>query len=586
MSQGKQVRGPSGGDTPVARDSEPGLAPGRRTLTMDLPSSQEPVVQRAVAEPSTRVANAPATPSLAEIVRPDLFAAPIQRQAAGPAESGAPPAPSGGGRPMDGGVRAHMEHAFGADFSAVRVHEGPQAPALGALAYTQGADIHFAPGAYAPDSQGGRQLLGHELAHVVQQAEGRVTATTQAKGVGINDDSALEREADDKGARAARGERVGGDAPVAVRGGGGGSVQRYAFVAGAQVTNGASGLTPEMDAMVKDEVVRSYTDTAEFKKHSTKSTDYLGNLKDSTWVRFSPTGINLVGENHTVVTLEQTVPAVNSTSFIYEPFASDDLSASPGMNAAYQKENAQRFKAFGVDGVADKKQFGAESLYPKIGYGMVLALPYFKGSSPLDDLKPAGYVGQPIQRYLKIAWGMSADAETQVAAQRAASKPVKPKYGAMADCHTAVKGQLDAFITALPIDGFLGDELTKPGKAALLPPLAKYAAAVSDAMIEMAAEDPSSRLDPAKRTDLKSKGAKDESEKESIFSDWRNFKFEDTVAAATAKGVRYAGMGQAHLEHLITKGLTPTQHPFKMADVDLAKFKTDTAALKAKAVKQ
>jgi hypothetical protein len=58
------------------------------------------------------------------------------------------------------------------------------------------------------------------------------------------------------------------------------------------------------------------------------------------------------------------------------------------------------------------------------------------------------------------------------------------------------------------------------------------------------------------------------------------------VAAATAKGVRYAGMGQAHLEHLITKGLTPSQHPFKMADVDLTKFKTDTAALKAKAVKQ
>lgn len=553
MSQGKQVRGPSGGDASAARGSEHGLAPGHRTLTMDLP---------------------------------DLPAAPIQRQATGPAESGAAPAPSGGGQPMDGGVRAHMEHAFGADFSAVRVHEGPQAPALGALAYTQGADIHFAPGAYAPDNQAGRQLLGHELAHVVQQSEGRVAATTQAKGVGINDDSALEREADDKGARAARGERVGGDTPVAVRGGSGGSVQRYAFVAGAQVTKGTAGLTPEMDAMVKDEVVRSYTDTAEFKKHSGKSTDYLGNLKDGTWVRFSPTGINLVGENHTLVRLEETVPAVNTTSFIYEPFSSDDLSSSPAMNTAYQKENAQRFKTFGVDGVADKKQFGAESLYPKIGYTMVLALPYFKGTSPLDDLKPAGYVGQPIQRYLKIAWGMSADAETQVAAQRAASKPVKPKYGALADCHTAVKGQLDAFITALPLEGFLGDELTKPGKAALLPPLARYAAAVSDAMIEMAADDPSSRLDPAKRTDLKSKGAKDDAEKESIFEDWRNFKFEDSVATATAKGVRYAGMGQAHLEHLITKGLTPTQHPFKMADVDLTRFKTDTAALKAKAVKQ
>lgn len=45
-------------------------------------------------------------------------------------------------------------------------------------------------------------------------------------------------------------------------------------------------------------------------------------------------------------------------------------------------------------------------------------------------------------------------------------------------------------------------------------------------------------------------------------------------------------MGQNHLNHLIAKGLTPSQHPFKMADVDLTKFKTDTASLKTKAVKQ
>jgi len=582
MSMGKQVRGP-GGEAASAAATESGVAPGRRTLTMDLPVGEPGAVQRSAA--GARAAP-PAPESDVGGGRAELFATPIQRQAAGQAaEGGAASPPAGGGQPLAGGVRSQMERAFGADFSAVRVHEGAHAPAIGAMAYTQGADIHFAPGAYAPESDAGRQLIGHELTHVVQQSQGRVAGTTQAKGVAINDDSGLEREADDKGARAARGEHVGDGAPVTARGGAG-SVQRYAFVAGNQVTKAAPGLTPAMDAMVKDEVVRAYNDTAEFTKHSTKTTDYLGNLNDGTWVRFSPTGTNLIGEDHTLVTLEQTAPAVNSKSFIYEPFASDDLSTSPGMDTAYQKENAQRFKTFGVDGVADKKQFGAESLYPKIGFGMVLALPYFKGAAPLSDLKPAGYVGQPIQRYLKIAWGMSADAETKVAAQRAAGQVVKPKYGAMADCHTAVKGQLDAFITALPLEGFLGDELTKPGKAALLPPLARYALAVSDAMIEMAAEDPSSRLDPAKRTDLKAKGAKDENEKESIFGDWRNFKFEDTVAAATAKGVRYAGMGQDHLKHLIAKGLTPSQHPFKLADVDLAKFKGDTATLKGKAVKQ
>ncbi|HEX2689253.1 MAG TPA: DUF4157 domain-containing protein, partial [Kofleriaceae bacterium] len=112
-----------------------------------------------------------------------------------------------------------MEGAFGVGFSAVRIHEGPHAQALGALAYTQGTDIHFAPGRYQPNSQSGQELLGHELAHVVQQAQGRAPATAQAKGVDVNDDPSLEAEADAMGARAVRGERARGSggalAPVA-----------------------------------------------------------------------------------------------------------------------------------------------------------------------------------------------------------------------------------------------------------------------------------------------------------------------------------------------------------------------------------
>jgi len=114
----------------------------------------------------------------------------------------------GSGSPMPPAVRAKMERAFGADFSSVRIHQGPQAQALGALAYTQGTSIHFAPGQYHPDSRSGQALLGHELTHVVQQSQGRVRPTTQAKGAAINDDSTLEHEADALGDRAARGESV------------------------------------------------------------------------------------------------------------------------------------------------------------------------------------------------------------------------------------------------------------------------------------------------------------------------------------------------------------------------------------------
>src|SRR5436190_585978 len=81
---------------------------------------------------------------------------------------------SGSGRPLPQKVRQKMERAFGQDFSDVCIHEGLQAPAIGALAYTKGADIHFTPGTYEPGSTSGQSLIGHELAHVVQQRAGRV----------------------------------------------------------------------------------------------------------------------------------------------------------------------------------------------------------------------------------------------------------------------------------------------------------------------------------------------------------------------------------------------------------------------------
>jgi len=135
--------------------------------------------------------------------------------------------PGGPGAALSPAVRARMENSFGVDFSAVRVHEGEQAPAMGALAYTRGTHVHFAPGRYEPDTARGQELLGHELAHVVQQSEGRVTATAQPKGLALHDDAGLEREADEWGARAARGEPVGrGAGGAVIDHGGGGAVQR------------------------------------------------------------------------------------------------------------------------------------------------------------------------------------------------------------------------------------------------------------------------------------------------------------------------------------------------------------------------
>lgn len=102
-------------------------------------------------------------------------------------------------------ARRRLEHGFGMDLSSVRVHpDSPAASAIGAEAFAQGSEIHFAPGRY--DASGGDlHLLAHEVAHVVQQADGRVAAP-QAKGVPINDDASLEGEADAAAARVVAGE--------------------------------------------------------------------------------------------------------------------------------------------------------------------------------------------------------------------------------------------------------------------------------------------------------------------------------------------------------------------------------------------
>ncbi|MBD2438748.1 DUF4157 domain-containing protein [Nostoc sp. FACHB-110] len=93
-------------------------------------------------------------------------------------------------------LKVGIENLSGMAMDDVRVHYNSSKPSqLQALAYTQGTDIHVAPGQ--------EKHLPHEAWHVVQQMQGRVKPTMLAKGVGINDDQGLEREADVMGAKAA-----------------------------------------------------------------------------------------------------------------------------------------------------------------------------------------------------------------------------------------------------------------------------------------------------------------------------------------------------------------------------------------------
>ncbi|MFY1652531.1 DUF4157 domain-containing protein [Solwaraspora sp. WMMB762] len=111
-----------------------------------------------------------------------------------------------GGRALPEGIRSSMEEALGRDLSSVRVHEDKRALSMNALAFTRGNHIHFAPGHYRPWTRQGEEALRHEIVHVEQQAERRVPVTGRLRGVGLNDDPQLERDADERGRRAARAE--------------------------------------------------------------------------------------------------------------------------------------------------------------------------------------------------------------------------------------------------------------------------------------------------------------------------------------------------------------------------------------------
>ncbi len=96
---------------------------------------------------------------------------------------------------MPDNLKAGIESLSGFSMDDVRVHYNSSKPAtVQALAYTQGTDIHVA--------HGQEKHLPHEAWHVAQQMAGRVSPTTNINGMPVNDNAALEHEADVMGEKA------------------------------------------------------------------------------------------------------------------------------------------------------------------------------------------------------------------------------------------------------------------------------------------------------------------------------------------------------------------------------------------------
>jgi Domain of unknown function (DUF4157) len=508
------------------------------------------------------------------------------------------------GRPLEAAARADMEARLGADFSDVRVHTDGMAhraaESVGAHAFTSGSHVVFQRGRYDTGSVAGRRMLAHELAHVVQQRRGPVAGTETADGISVSDPGDFfERQAEAIAAYAVREaptgappdaqpgmheETTSGQKPVQHRGDPSTPVQRWAFVpddfvdgATAVVDPNDPALDGNMKALASDTLVHDYEDMVEFKEHAAGSTDYLGNLpgpaSQGTWVRFSPTGTNVLGESHTQVTLDQVVAAVGSTNFIYEPFSVDDMPAGTRMRTAYEKDNAARFEKMGIADEPDKRQYGAESLFPKMGFALNDLLPYLADGADLGDISPPNYLGRPLQRYLKMAWAHGKDIADELGA---AATPPPPAQAHLATVVGQTNGKLNKFIKGLSVEGYLGEALGTRAGAKLIAPLRQFCEAFVAAMMDRAATNNDLTGPPAQAltamTQTHGEGA--------VFGEWRNLHISQALRAAAGRGVRYAGMGALHLQYLTTQGLLPNNtHSYNMTGQHIIQFEQRTAVL-------
>ncbi|WP_158623847.1 eCIS core domain-containing protein [Corallococcus llansteffanensis] len=105
------------------------------------------------------------------------------------------------GQSLPPSLRHRLEDAFQVDLSTVRLQLDDSPLRVGALAMTRGETITLVPECYQPETLEGMELLGHEVAHVLQQRQRERGAPVS----GLLVAPALEAEADLAGARVARG---------------------------------------------------------------------------------------------------------------------------------------------------------------------------------------------------------------------------------------------------------------------------------------------------------------------------------------------------------------------------------------------
>lgn len=300
---------------------------------------------------------------------------------------------SGAGRlPPD--LQAGAERLSGIALDDVEVEYNSSQPAqIGALAYTQGTQIYVAPGQ--------EPYLPHETWHAVQQKQGRVRPTIQARGLAINDAPELEREADVMGARAlTMGTPVANDSDTLRSAGAELTpvVQPYAFIQDKQVIEAYVGMEQYPNVMnatiqvpdpndrqstvISDLYYRRYDNQQEFEDHTKGDPVDVGLIEHlAMWYRLPfSTGFFVLGEAHNIVGYRRLIEESNqkgdflgeggNVPFDYykqDPNVRDDsaLTRSVGAATEHPMESAVAKTAYALAKLREKLKRHLEELKNK-----------------------------------------------------------------------------------------------------------------------------------------------------------------------------------------------------------------------------
>ena len=416
------------------------------------------------------------------------------------------------GQPLPDPVRSYFEPRFGHDFQGVRIHTDAKAAesarSIDARAYTLGKDIVFARGEYQPYMRSGRQLLAHELTHVVQQS--RSSASTPdyiQRAVRINNGARRVNEAE--------------------------------YQAGGAKSNVGSRF--RVSSLIADSVRRTFVDVAELERYANGQTDYIGDVTTAAgrasaaastgaaaaaaaatgavagpvaapaaaaaataavapaaagiyWYRLPHNRVTVLGERHQnpLGNVEDVIVGLNTSRFMYEPF--NEMTQVGGLSPQFsgtQGRLSQLNQQYRVSSLVNRARFNPdlENIVIKAVTGAQIYRNEFLPDNPRTmsaaDRQKWGRrastsdysYGERVALYLTIGIHIAQDLVQRPAGPPTAAEANLVQSGdALAAFYRANQSVLDGIMRTKDSDDLIGIyELTAPNNFRVLPILEGFA---------------------------------------------------------------------------------------------------------------